>query len=760
MRIDARGLPRFEVGFFIFVIILFPSYGYCIDLSGYVQSDNMPVAYANLSFQSKESKQFVHTATSDSAGSFFVKNIKTGTWIVTINAFGYSLTKKQIFITPHMTPISLKIDPVPVLIDELIIRESIYETENGWSENIILDTTITNNLATTLDAATGVNVRRYGGLGSFSTVSIRGSTSEQVQIFIDGVPLSSAVGGGIDLSRISLTGIEKINIYRGAIPAQLGGHSMGGVVHLKTRRLHDTFSSSLNASQGSFKTQQLTTSLAFPLRSSRSLFMAEYRKSGNRFRYWDDNGTPYNLSDDEWTNRINSDFKSFYALAKTHWPLGANDINFHSTLFLSRKGIPGIGANPSHHARFNTWRNITEAALTGRWGKEHNIYRLRAQSIIEESTFRDSLGEVGIDLQDMHNRTQSYGVIGESTVSLPLNVEMTIFTSQKTTLFIPNDRLRRARTLPKSTRLASTIGSEIEIPFYNKDVFGFRISGQKKHRRDLLFEHSAGIDSKERRLTKTHSGIQAGISANLTNNWKLRLHAGKYERAPSFFELFGDRGAVAGNVKLTNEQSRKYDFTLFYQVLSMNYPRLTLIEISGYYNHVKNLIRFIHNSQYVSRPYNIGAAQLNGIETRWNISLSRKLRFKANYVYQRAENRSAFPYENGRNLPNAPTHRFNGNMEFSVKDWRINYDINVENRHFLDRANLRDVDGRILHDLRITIPTKVSATFNVEICNLTSNQASDIWAYPLPGRTYFFTLYFDKKTILSNNNKGALLSDK
>ena len=34
---------------------------------------------------------------------------------------------------------------------------------------------------------------------------------------------------------------------------------------------------------------------------------------------------------------------------------------------------------------------------------------------------------------------------------------------------------------------------------------------------DLLFEHLAGIDSKERLLTKTHSGMQTGISANLTN---------------------------------------------------------------------------------------------------------------------------------------------------------------------------------------------------------------------------------------------------
>ena len=201
----------------------------------------------------------------------------------------------------------------------------------------------------------------------------------------------------------------------------------------------------------------------------------------------------------------------------------------------------------------------------------------------------------------MHNRTQSFGITGESTLDLPLNAKMNIFTSPKTTFFIPNDRLRKSRTLPKSTRLALTIGSEIKIPLLKRDVYSFRISGQKEHRRDKLFEHLAGIDSKERALEKTHSGIQTGISANLTDKWKLRLHAGRYERAPSFFELFGDRGAVAGNITLANEKSRKYDLTLIYQLRNVDYPRLTMLEISGYYNHVKNLIRFIQNSQFVSR---------------------------------------------------------------------------------------------------------------------------------------------------------------
>src|SRR6266852_6294190 len=47
-------------------------------------------------------------------------------------------------------------------------------------------------LTDALADAVGVQVRRFGGLGDFSTVSIRGSSAGQVQIYLDGVPLSRA----------------------------------------------------------------------------------------------------------------------------------------------------------------------------------------------------------------------------------------------------------------------------------------------------------------------------------------------------------------------------------------------------------------------------------------------------------------------------------------------------------------------------------------------------------------------------------------
>ena len=53
------------------------------------------------------------------------------------------------------------------------------------------------DLAEVLQNEAGVQVRQAGGLGSFSTVSLRGSSSDQVMVFMDGVLLNDASGAGL-----------------------------------------------------------------------------------------------------------------------------------------------------------------------------------------------------------------------------------------------------------------------------------------------------------------------------------------------------------------------------------------------------------------------------------------------------------------------------------------------------------------------------------------------------------------------------------
>lgn len=53
----------------------------------------------------------------------------------------------------------------------------------------------TATVADVLNDQTGVQIRQSGGLGSASSVSIRGSTSRQVQVVLDGMLLNDPVTG-------------------------------------------------------------------------------------------------------------------------------------------------------------------------------------------------------------------------------------------------------------------------------------------------------------------------------------------------------------------------------------------------------------------------------------------------------------------------------------------------------------------------------------------------------------------------------------
>ena len=87
-----------------------------------------------------------------------------------------------------------------------------------------------------LEQVPGVQVRRFGGLGAYSTASIRGSKSEQVLVLLDGVRLNEAERGGVDLSTLPLRQVERIEVLPGAGAQRWGSDAVGGVISITTRK--------------------------------------------------------------------------------------------------------------------------------------------------------------------------------------------------------------------------------------------------------------------------------------------------------------------------------------------------------------------------------------------------------------------------------------------------------------------------------------------------------------------------------------------
>ena len=172
--------------------------------------------------------------------------------------------------------------------------------------------------ASILARSVGVRVRRYGGLGSFATMSIRGSSSSQVQFYLDGVPLNDPYSGITDLNDISTGDLERIEIYRGTSPTGFGGSSIGGTVNLVTTTGGEGSGSWFEAhgSTGSFGTRRITAALRTPSGPLSLRLGGGYLESMGDFPFTDDNGTPVNPDDDTEALRMNNDFTRWSATGR------------------------------------------------------------------------------------------------------------------------------------------------------------------------------------------------------------------------------------------------------------------------------------------------------------------------------------------------------------------------------------------------------------------------------------------------------------
>jgi len=82
----------------------------------------------------------------------------------------------------------------------------------------------------------GLDVVQSGGPGGVTSLFLRGTSSTQTLVLVDGVPINSPYFGGTDLSSISTANVERIEVVRGPYSALYGSEAIGGVVRIFTRR--------------------------------------------------------------------------------------------------------------------------------------------------------------------------------------------------------------------------------------------------------------------------------------------------------------------------------------------------------------------------------------------------------------------------------------------------------------------------------------------------------------------------------------------
>jgi vitamin B12 transporter len=115
------------------------------------------------------------------------------------------------------------------------------------------------SIANILTQTPSVTLSRNGGIGSVTSLRIRGAEGDQTLTLIDGVRINdpSSPGGGFDFGNLLVGNISKIEVLRGPNSVPWGSQALGGIVSVETRTPISQLSGILHANYSSNDTVNL-----------------------------------------------------------------------------------------------------------------------------------------------------------------------------------------------------------------------------------------------------------------------------------------------------------------------------------------------------------------------------------------------------------------------------------------------------------------------------------------------------------------------
>lgn len=555
-----------------------------------------------------------------------------------------------------------------------------------------------------INLAPGTTVRDFGGFGKLKTVSIRGSSNQQVAILLDGIKINNSLGGGVDLSTIPAGFIDRIEVIRGGSSAIAGTDAIGGIVNIITKKTREPFTSTY-ATYGSFNTFLLNAANAGNIGNLQYLVSFNHAQTDGDFEFKSVN--------DLTLTRINNDFRSESLLAKLDYSEGDWKLEFLNEFYIDDKGVPGLGEFQSDSARQEDIRNFTTFRLTKLefLNKETN-FEFIIYNNFDYLKFQDPTPVVGIPI-DTLSKLNNIG-FRPSFSWYPNEIYTVRSFFEYNYENLNNDDFNN----PDRNTISYFLGNEL---YLNNE----KILIDLLTRIDLIFTNGTE-DSSDFAFSP-----KLGIKYNFYNNLNLKSNISRSFRVPSFSELFfPEQGFIGGNPDLNNETSIDFDIGISYTT-----PKLSF-EVNYFLRDVDDLILFVFVSAQRIEPRNVGKVFENGIESTIIYNPSDYLSFYAAYTFLDGELK-----DTGGQLPGRPKNQFDIRAVFRKYNFKV-----YGEAHYLDKIPLsvfpngRTTDARTTFDAGIKYSWKKYYA-NLESKNIFNNlNVRDAFDFPLPGRTVFLTV--------------------
>jgi len=141
----------------------------------------------------------------------------------------------------------------------------VVDTEKAQRETV--------DLGEVLARSQGVGVRRGGGLGSSTRLSLNGLNDDQIRVLYDDIPLRFA-GYPNGVANVPVNLVQQIEIYKGVVPIRFGADALGGAINLVSSGYSENRTSA-SYQTGSFGTHRATVAGSYLDSSSGMVGSAE-----------------------------------------------------------------------------------------------------------------------------------------------------------------------------------------------------------------------------------------------------------------------------------------------------------------------------------------------------------------------------------------------------------------------------------------------------------------------------------------------------
>lgn len=604
------------------------------------------------------------------------------------------------------------------------------------------------SVADALRFFSGVQLKDYGGVGGIKTINIRSMGTNHVGVFYDGIELSNAQNGQVDLGMYSLDNMQTISLYNGQksqIFQAAKEFASAGSVYLQTR-IPEFEEGKAYHLKAKFKTGSfdlVNPSLLVELNLSDRVkvsFNGEWLSSSGKykFRYRRKAVKTDEIMYDTTAVRENGDIRATRLEGALFGDVKGGDWMLKAYNYTSERGVPGAIVN-------NVWR--------------------RGERISDNNSFIQGY---------IHKRFSPHY---QTKLMAKYSYFLTKYVNKDTTVMLI-DNVYRQKEFYLSTLHQYDLCSwwkvscayDFQWNNMDADMYGFVHPTRWNHIVSLAtaiawggfkmqgsvvynYVHDVTRDAEAPADKNTWSPAVFFYYKPFQNiGFSLRAFYKKSFRMPTFNDLYY---AEMGNSKLNPEYTTQYDVEFAYFS-----PRMKgilyewAVQVDGYRNFVSDkIVAYPKGAQFRWTMLNLGKVHINGLDAKVSATLRplRKLYVttRLQYTYQQAIDvtNPADTYYRDQ-IPYIPWNSGSAVVQMDYGTWGLNYSFIYTGERYNQQENIiyNHTQPWYTHDLSLQKSFNwkdYKARVALEVNNLFSQDYDVILNYPMPKRNYRLTLTFE-----------------